>query len=104
VEVAAVKVRGTTEFSFVTSLSPVKVKEAIEETVDHFAEDTAGVFDRFVDQESDRSIRVGLLIEAASFAEADDKMQQLCRLIVHRFAKPGEPAELDERATEFVPA
>jgi len=101
---AVVKVRGTTGFSFVTTLPPAEVKRVIWETVDRFTEDTPGVVDRFVDQESEHSMRVGLLIEAASFADADEKMQQLCNRIVASFAGPDEPAEVDERATELVPA
>jgi len=101
---AVVKVRGTTGFFFATTLPPSEVKRVIWETVDRFAQDTPGVVDRFVDQEYERSLRVGLVIEAESFTDADEKMQQLCNQIVAKFAASSEPAKVDECATELVPA
>ena len=100
------KVRGTTGFSFTTSLRPADVNCVIQEVVDRFAYDHRDTVleHRVTMDDSLRFITVQLILVTDSYAEADDMMQRLCGQIAARFTSSDEASEVDERATELVPA
>jgi acetamidase/formamidase len=98
------KVRGTTEFSFTTSLSLELIERAVQEVVSRFrAETPITVTADRVYMDTPRSVCVELVIATSSYAEADEAMRQLCEQIVDRFRGDGA-STVDERSTELVPA
>jgi len=99
-----VKVRGTTGFSFTTSLPHYDVARAVEQVVDTFAASESLVRARNVEVTDGETIRVDLVLGTSSFGEADDTMVRLCEAIVQRFDAPDGQLVVRQEETELVPA
>jgi hypothetical protein len=100
-----VKVRGTTRFSFQTSILDADVIALAQKITGGFAQAHPDTVQRHsvTKRDSPRLVAVELLTTVGSYGEADGLMRQLCDQIVDQF-NGDQRTIVEELATELVPA